>query len=299
MPGNPESKVDPALVPALDASLLRLSDEERAFLHASISPDEETLKARIYDVQRRADYPYPCIRMFHFVNLMMCSNAVYPDIVAAGRTGDTLFLDLGCCMGTDVRKLVYDGYPASRVLGCDLRLEYIQLGHELFDDVDTCPIHFFTSNVFNLPTSSPQSSSPSDTPAPDPAAVTDLAQLRGSLTHIYTGALFHLFDEETQHGLAVRLATLLKRQPGATVFGRHQGLQEEGYIDDHLHRKRYGHSGLSWERLWKQVFTAVEGEEFASRIIVRTDLTEGPDPYVMAGTAGRHSHMLYWSVQVV
>ncbi|KAI0646351.1 hypothetical protein C8Q79DRAFT_1000700 [Trametes meyenii] len=303
--GNPEGQVEPSLIPALDPSLLQFSDEERAFLHASISPDEDTLKTRIYDVQKRADYPYPCIRMFHFVNLMMKSNAVYPSVLAAGKRGDTLFLDLGCCMGTDVRKLVYDGYPASRVLGCDLRPEYIQLGHELFDDATTCPIHFFTYNVFDLPTSVPPPSGTglSDTPAPNPtvaiSTVTDLAQLRGSLTHVYTGALFHLFDEETQHGLAVRLATLLKREPGAIVFGRHQGLREEGYIDDHLGRKRYGHSGSSWERLWKRVFTEVEGEAFTSRVIVQTDLREGPNPHLIAGTVGHQSYMLYWSVQIV
>lgn len=135
-------------------------------------------------------------------------------------------------VGTDARKLVRDGYPASQVLGCDLRPEYIQLGHELFGDAGTCPIRFFTSNVFDLPLPS----SADIAASPGPAAVSDLPQLRGTLTHIYTGALFHLFDEETQYGLAVRLATLLKRRPGAVVFGRHAGLVEEGYIDDHLGR---------------------------------------------------------------
>ncbi len=138
-------------------------------------------------------------------------------------------------VGTDVRKLVRDGYPASQVLGCDLRPEYIQLGHELFGDAATCPIRFFTSNVFDLPL--PSESNADSMPAPpDPAAVSDLPQLRGALTHIYTGALFHLFDEETQDGLAVRLVALLKRRPGAVIFGRHAGLVQEGYIDDHLGR---------------------------------------------------------------
>lgn len=41
-------------------------------------------------------YPYPCIRGFHFVNLFMMRNEIYPGVVEAGKTGDTLFLDLGC-----------------------------------------------------------------------------------------------------------------------------------------------------------------------------------------------------------
>ena len=66
--------------------------------------------------------------------------------------------------------------------------------------------------------------------------VTDLTQLRGKLTHIYAGALFHLFDEAVQRALAFRLALLLKRDTGAVIFGRHQGLEEAGMIDDHLAR---------------------------------------------------------------
>ncbi|KAI0371999.1 hypothetical protein BV20DRAFT_992286 [Pilatotrama ljubarskyi] len=296
---NPESQVDPSVVPPLDPSLLNLSNEERAFLHAVISEDDEKLRARILDVQKRAyaQYPYPCIRGFHFVNLMMPRNAIYPTVLEAGKRGTTLFLDLGCCMGTDLRKLVYDGYPASQVLGCDLRPEYIQLGYELFGDADKCPIRFFTSNAFDLPTTVQDSDTNPTPPPPTPATVTDLAQLRGSLTHIYTGALFHLFDEETQYGLAVRLATLLKRRPGAVVFGRHQGLQEEGYIDDHLGRNRYGHSETSWTRLWKKVFAQVESEDFADRVVVQAKLTEGFGRQVF--NAKGHTFMLYWSVQIV
>ena len=45
---------------------------------------------------RSAKHPYPCIRAFHFVNLFMAKNSIYPDVVLAGRGGDRLFLDLGC-----------------------------------------------------------------------------------------------------------------------------------------------------------------------------------------------------------
>ena len=138
-------------------------------------------------------------------------------------------------MGTDLRKLVFDGYPGSNVIGCDLRPEYVDLGYELFGDRDRCPIRFITGNIFDV----------SDNPAPTDVAeagprsltsINDLAQLRGALTHVYTGALFHLFDEETQYKLAVRLALLVKRSPGTVIFGRHQGLKVEGMIEDNLGR---------------------------------------------------------------
>ena len=134
-------------------------------------------------------------------------------------------------MGTDVRKLVYDGYPASNVVGCDLRQEFIEFGYKLYRDRGTCPIHFFASNIFDVPYPIPVD----ETPAADIAisAVKTLSQLNNSVTHLYTGALFHLFDEPTQYTLALRVATLLKRAPGAIIFGRHQGLAESGSIDDY------------------------------------------------------------------
>lgn len=136
-------------------------------------------------------------------------------------------------MGTDVRKLVWDGYPANNVMGCDLRQEFIDYGYKLYQDKDSCAIHFFPSDIFDVPYPFPADQAPTSV---DVANVKDLSQLHGAVTHCYTGALFHLFDEPTQYALALRVATLLKRVPGAVVFGRHQGLPEAGMIDDHLGR---------------------------------------------------------------
>ena len=139
-------------------------------------------------------------------------------------------------MGTDLRKLVRDGYPASNVVGCDLRPEYFDFGYELFGDRDRCPIRFFAGNIFDMPDIAAPTDVAQETRSPNLASVNDLFQLRGTLTHIYTGALFHLFNEETQYQLAIRLALLLKRTPGAIVFGRHHGMEQEGKVDDHLGR---------------------------------------------------------------
>lgn len=259
-------------------------------------------------------------------------NPVYPEVVSAGKTGNTIFLDLGCCckyhiiswarchdsqlwtVGTDVRKLVADGYPAAHVMGCDLRAEFIDYGHQLYQDTAHCPIHFFASDIFEVPHPFPADAAP---PAVDDLAhVTDLKQLRGAVTHFYTGALFHLFDEPTQYALALRVAALLKRVPGAVVFGRHQGLAEAGMIDDHLGRYvtverltgdlslasssriRYGHSPTSWPLLWQKVFSEVESPEFAEKnVVVKAELTAGFHRRVFEAKA--QTNMLVWSVKLV
>ncbi|GBE84469.1 hypothetical protein SCP_0604480 [Sparassis crispa] len=150
---TPEGRVPAEMIPPLDPSLLKLSDVETEFLHATITQDDEELQRRILGVQKEAYdmYPYPCIRAFHYVSLMMCGNSIYPMVLAAGKSGNTRFLDLGCCMGSDVRKLAYDSYPVANILGCDLRQEYIDTSHKLYQDVLTSPIHFFTSNIFDVP----------------------------------------------------------------------------------------------------------------------------------------------------
>lgn len=138
-------------------------------------------------------------------------------------------------MGTDVRKLVADGYPAHNVMGCDLRQEFLDYGYQFYQDKDTCGIRFFASDIFDVPYPFPATKVP---PAPldNVSRVMELEQLHGSVTHFYTGALFHLFDESTQYAIALRVATLLKRVPGAIVFGRHQGKAEAGMLNDHMGR---------------------------------------------------------------
>ncbi|KAI0789004.1 hypothetical protein BC629DRAFT_1677636 [Irpex lacteus] len=290
-----EIKLGPYEVPALDESLLTLSDVEQEFLHKAITTDDAELKKRILEVQKEAyaEHPYPCIRGFHFVNLMMAANPIYPEVLEAGKSGNTVLIDVGCCLGSDVRKLVSDGYPARNVVGVDLRQQFLDLGHRLYGS--SWDINFFTSDIFEVPYPFPEDISPDDTPISDVKHVT---QLRGRITHFYTGALFHLFDESTQYALALRVAELLKREPGAIVFGRHQGLSEAGYINDHLGRTRYGHSETSWPSLWKKVFSEVESPEFAEQhVVVEAKLTDGFATHVFQARA--QTNMLVWSVKLV
>ncbi|KAI0685825.1 hypothetical protein BC835DRAFT_490784 [Cytidiella melzeri] len=291
-----EVTVDPTVIPPLDESLLSLSDTEAAFLHRTITADDFELRKRIMEVQKEAyaEHPYPCIRGFHFVNLMMSANPIYPQVLQAGKSGNhSVLLDLGCCMGSDVRKIVSDGYPAKNVLGVDLRQQFLDLGYRLYGQ--SWDTNFFTSDIFEVPYPFPRDTPIDTTPL---ASVGDLSQLRGRITHFYAGALFHLFDEATQYALALRVAELLDRKTGAVVFGRHQGLIEAGMIDDHLGRNRYGHSAASWPLLWKKIFSEVESSEFAEKkVVVEAELTEGFAQHVFR--ARSQANMLVWSVRIV
>lgn len=132
-------------------------------------------------------------------------------------------------VGTDARKLVYDGYPARNIVGVDIIQRYIDLGYDLYGDIDVCKIHFMKADALKLPADVCVDASLGDTPL---SQVTEFSQLRGSVTHIYVGALFHLFSEQKQYDLALRLATLLKNEQGAIIFGRHEGFKDAQKIAD-------------------------------------------------------------------
>ncbi|KAF8584542.1 hypothetical protein K439DRAFT_1345845 [Ramaria rubella] len=296
-----ELNTPPVGAPPLDPTLFNPSDVELQFLRSAISEDDEELRARILEVQKEfcpvsEEYPYPCIRAFHFIWLMMSKNPAYAKVIKTAQQQahaqqHPVFLDLGCCMGSDVRKLAQDGYPATSIVGCDIRSPYLALGHKLFgDSPSSLGIHFITGDIFNI--------TPHDTSSKPEATldkITSLNDLRGRVTYLYTGALFHLFDELTQLAIARRLAILLNREKDAVIFGRHQGLVEEAMIDDHMGRKRYGHSPISWARMWKHVFTESDGNNFVeSRLEVKAELSSAT---ALHGIPIEH-RQLTWSVHL-
>lgn len=55
--------------------------------------------------------PYPCIGGWMFLQLNMSLSPVYDEVLCRLKKGEKL-LDLGCCFGQDIRKLVHDGAPS-------------------------------------------------------------------------------------------------------------------------------------------------------------------------------------------
>lgn len=75
------------------------------------------------------------------------------------------------------------------------------------------------------------------------------------------------------------------------------GILSCSFILIFVHRDRYGHSVASWPVLWKKVFTEVEGEAFADKVVVQAELRERLSPAIFG--AKRQHYMLYWSVRIV
>ncbi|KAF2259933.1 hypothetical protein CC78DRAFT_474234 [Lojkania enalia] len=58
---------------------------------------------------------YTCITEYIFVESRIERHFSYQKILSEvrGRGNSTNFADVGCCVGSDIRQLIHDGFPAS------------------------------------------------------------------------------------------------------------------------------------------------------------------------------------------
>lgn len=112
-------------------------------------------------------------RQFRFIDLTLSRSPSYPHILQLLKAGGNL-LDLGCCFGQDLKKLIHDGAPASSLFVADLRSEFIELGYELFLDKHKIGVQFLIADIF------------------DPFS--SLKQLDDQLYVVYIGLFLHIFD---------------------------------------------------------------------------------------------------------
>lgn len=145
-------------------------------------------------------------------------------------------------VGTDARKLVLDGVPASRVIASDIQPEFIEAGYTLFNDRATNGISFLVDDMLKVDFSG-RGKPPSQVPL---SQVKSLNELKGRMTYIYASNLFHLFDEKTQREISARFSDFLRVPAGGVVgdapisscviFGRSQALESPAVLDSKLGR---------------------------------------------------------------
>lgn len=180
----------------------------------------------------------------------MVTTDIYQEVLERIKHGEK-FLDLSCCFGQEIRKLVFDGAPSVNTYGSDLWGDFLSIGYELFKDKDRLKTTFIAADVFD-------DSSP-------------LTTLAGRMNIIYTGAFFHLFNLEDQEKIALRIIQLLVPQPGSLITGRQSGNKNPGEYSrssDKNARKHFRHNAQSWTELWDRV-----GKKTGSKWLVEADLS--------------------------
>ncbi|KZP22750.1 hypothetical protein FIBSPDRAFT_738470 [Athelia psychrophila] len=284
-----------------------LAPHEMEFLRQQTGiSDDAKLKAHLVALQEKAYkasadsaicapqiHPYACIRRFAFTTLKIAGQPVYPDVLKLGKERkNAVLLDIGCCFGNDLRKVVADGFPITGVIGADLHKDFWDLGHELYMDLDSFLVPFIEGNVFDVslidPT--PPTYSRASTPPPALSSLTSLNPLRGHVSAIHASSLFHLFDEAHQLKLAQALAALLSTETGSVIFGSHNGLHEDGFKSGSRRERMFCHSPQSWEALWNGGIFKKGQVKVEAKIVdnMRKDPSAGDKPVIVL--------LLVWSV---
>jgi SAM-dependent methyltransferase len=246
-------------------------------------------EAQLEHVQRLRDrafraYHYPCLGFYRFLGLQLSSHPLYnvhvlpllrgeKEIKGATDTLSRTFLDLGTCLGQDLRKLIFDGAPVKSVYGADLLAEFVDIGYDLFRDEDRLPrSHFLApADIFD------QSSR--------------LKELDGKVDVIHANSVFHLFSWEDQLTAAKRVATLMRPSKGSLILGSQVAHQEPGGVPSRPGRQSetiYMHDQESWKRLWERV-----GQGLGLTFTVKSSLESYPKVKGMDDTDQRLSKMKF------
>ncbi|KAF2122769.1 hypothetical protein BDV96DRAFT_639336 [Lophiotrema nucula] len=246
------STKDPEKLPWFVPELKDLRREARDLFegYSKIPSDEVVSHIKTSRDKAFKTYPYPCLGGWGFLELSITQSKYYQDILQRIKDGDP-YLDVGCCVGQDIRKLVFDGAPSQNTYGSDLEQSFIDIGYELFLDKATLKTTFIAADILS----------------PD----SDLKQLYGKIDVIHVAAFLHLFNWDNSVKACKQLAAILKAKPGSMVLGRQVGHVESGekarLID--LSRSRYRHTAESFEKMWKQV-----GEETGTEWKVEAQLED-------------------------
>ena len=159
------------------------------------------------------------------------------------KSGEQVFLDLGCAFAQDIRRLVVDGVDSSKCYGSDLRLDFVELGYDLFRDRETLQTKFIPGDIFDENSA--------------------LKELDGKVDLVGASAFFHLFDLERQKIVARRVAKLMKPQENSLIVGIQVGNLVPGDVPSRTFGSRYQHNLDSWRKLWAEV-----GEEIGVKFEV-------------------------------
>ncbi|KAK0271683.1 hypothetical protein LTR54_006729 [Friedmanniomyces endolithicus] len=219
-------------VPALE-----LSDSTKEVLIKYSKIPEDQVQAHVERIREKAwaIYPYPCIGMGRFLNLHISTHPLYTsEILPRLLTGTQIYLDLGSAFAQNLRRLVADGVPSSQCYGADLRLEFLDLGYELFNDRSTLKSKFIAADIFDEGSA--------------------LRELDGRVDIVDASSFFHLFTLAEQKHVARRVLALLKPREGSLVVGRQVGnSRPEEYGMRSGEGTRYRHDVASWRGMWEEI----------------------------------------------
>jgi hypothetical protein len=193
-----------------------------------------TLRDHLIAVRERAwkNYNYPCLGRWGFLDFSIQRSPLYKEILEKCKNEGATIIDFGCCLGQDIRQLIYDGVPIDQIRGYELDPFFIEQGYELFRDGELMKKKKIITSGDIFDDQFLETVEPAD--------------------YLFAGSFIHLFDTETQKDVCRRLARLCKQ----AITGRQVGASipvERSRSTVPVDKKIMCHSPESFARMWNEV----------------------------------------------
>ena len=186
---------------------------------------------------------------------MISKCAVYQTIIGRLQRGES-YMDVGCFLGQDIRRLVFDGAISDRIYAVDI-VDHWNLGFEMFRDRDRLSAQYIESNILN----------------PSPR----LQELRGSINVVSITHVLHQWGWDDQVKALEQLVRL--SSSNAMIVGFQVGTigLKEQPITELARSAAYWHDPASFHTIWEQV-SRQTGTVWACTAVLKTWGEIGWDP---------------------
>lgn len=206
----------------LDLQNFILSNKDiKTFFKNYANIDENELLNKAFDIYTKAQqvHAYRCIETFKFLTNRILNNPFYPDV--KNTWNNKKILDIGCGLGTDLRRMTLDGASQRNLHGLDVEKDFIELGYELFNDSETNEMTFYVDNILEKST-------------------IDKLHIKEKFAIIYSSSVIHLLNKEEIEKFLISVYAIL--QTNGIFFGQTTGLASPQQLSDSRGKERYLHS---------------------------------------------------------
>jgi len=193
-------------------------EEEGGVQQQSIEEEEDAVSRRREHVLQlwerclaEASVMYRCVRELWFLQPKINLHFHYAEVLSTPKADPhARFMDLGCCFGTDTRRVITDGWKEESVVPVDVIPDFWNFGLQLYQD----DALLRTKVQFGDLTC-------------DDKLEHSLSE-GGLFAHVWTGLVLHVLDQAKAEALLRSVFRLLR--PGGTYFGTCVGSGEHPTI---------------------------------------------------------------------
>ena len=204
--------------------------------YSGIKPEDQSEHVHAIREKAWAIRTYPSTGLGVWLIPYISLSPAYSTILQRLKAGETM-IDVGCFVGGDFRRAVFDGAPSENMLGFDIA-DHWDVGYELFRDRETFRGMFVEADLMAVGSD---------------ASLAELKALQGRVGIILIAQVLHQWDWNGQVEAAKKLVYFSK--PGTLVVGFQIGSAEAKEVQSpqFANVKAWRHDPASLQRMWDDV----------------------------------------------